>query len=205
MWFFSYAHVIRYSAYIIPLLSIIAGYVIAKLLSYKSRIFTILVLLLLSSTLIFSFALWAGMHFKSFPVVFGLETKEQFYSKLTNWNLYDAASFINNNLPGSSKILLFRDNGGYHIDRDYVWTLPYQAYFNWEELKSEEAILKRLKELNITHILINTNRFKIAGDYKDYSFFAIYPKHAMDLIDSITQKYAVKIYDKKGILIYELK
>jgi len=153
---------------------------------------------ILLSTLLFSSALWAGMNLKLFPVVFGLESKEQFYGSLKEHNLYDASNFINEKTPIGAKIFLLKDGRGYFIERDLVMDNYFHTTY-FRRFTTDGELLQKLKQLNITHILINHN-FDDDPDRK-----AIYTPDINKLFSNLITKYAEKIYDKKGIEIFELK
>lgn len=198
LWFFVGSHYIRYILFAFTFLSIISAFVISELISYKSRVVNFFILIALFSSLVFNSILWMGMNLKVFPVVFGLESKEYFYDKLKDHNLYDASQFINKNSASNSKIFLVNDNRGYFLDRDFVvHNVGVSAYINYSRFSNDEEFFLRLKELNITHMIVNHNF--------DHDMGVRYTPELKKLFTNLTTKYSKQIYNKKNIEILELK
>ena len=199
------AQITRYGLLYIPFLCIIAAFVIDKLLAFKSRVFVSFILLLLLLNLVFSLSLWGGMNIKTVPVVFGFESEGQFYNKLKDYSLYDVSQFVNKETPLDSKILIVKDGRGLFLDREFVpFDIKYSSYVNYLEFKDKNELLARIKELKITHMLINNNFYK--ESYKTlYSEIDYYPPRIDAMFRNITSNHAVKIYDKNDIEVFELK
>lgn len=198
IWFFL-SYILRYIIFAMPLVAIISAYVIVELLknNYISNILKILLIFTFS----FCILVWLGGKLKEIPVVLGLETKEAFYSKYPG-PIYKASKFINQELPENSKILLFRDNRGFFLDRNYVWGDPLlQVYLNHSKFKNETDFYQELKRLGITHILVNKEfewRDFIVNDYR-------YNKRILNMTDNLLKKHTINLYDKGGISINELR
>lgn len=55
-----------------------------------------------------------------------------------------------------ARVLLFREIRGYHLDADYLWGDPVnQGLLRYGEMKDPDALLARLRELGVTHVLVN--------------------------------------------------
>lgn len=198
MWFFL-SYFLRYLIFIMPMVAIISGYVIAELAKnkYLSKILKILLVLTFS----FNFLIWFGSNAKEIPVAIGLESKNDFYLKYPG-PIYRASQFINSNLPENSKILLFRDNRGLFLDRDYVWGDPLlQLYIDYSQFENEDDFYEKLKSIGVTHILVNTKfkfREHIVNDYR-------YSEKILNMTGNLLEKHTTNLYDKDAILINELK
>lgn len=199
-WFLMGAQEVRYVRFLLPLLSVLASFVVVQLFSFRSKLVNLVVVGLLLSNLAFNMALWAGVNKQEIPVIFGLESEEQFYDGLKDWQLYDASKFINGNTPENSKILLYRDNRGYFIDREYVHADFHLGYVDFLKFKNEDDFLFRLRELGITHILVNTNA--LGGPEDEHTI--IFGRFD-NIFRSFVDKYAERIYSRKGIEVYGLK
>ena len=149
--------------------------------------------------LFFNLILSLGINAKKLPVALGLENKEVYIERYVD--NYKATQYANKHLSERSKIFFFLDNRGYYLDRAYVWGDPIdQAYVNYFEFRNQEDMLKRLKEIGVTHILINSNIKTSYGDKTDRFVMEI----KEELIKPLLEKHTKKIYDKKGIQIYEI-
>lgn len=201
IWFFV-SQSLRYLL-IFPALSVVSGVVIASLLKEKSvKKFVSLALI---SLLIFNLAIWYGANAKKLPYVFKLETEKDFYAKLKDNNGYTVFEYANNNLPKSSKILLFREVRGYFSDIDYMIAYEYgQKIIDYRVIDTPEDLYKRLKELRITHVLINE---KVEIFNPDNNFKGIPPyfsKRIVDLMSDILKKHSNLIFSDNDVYLYQL-
>lgn len=196
MWFLLVSHALRHILVVLALLSVIAAYTIHRILKHKYlKTLTIFILIFM---FLFNFALWKGARGDELAPALGLETTEEFTSKLKTHSNYEASQYINKNLP-NSKILLFREYRGYYLDVEYVNGFPtWHTYINYMGFEDEEDLYKRLKEIGITHIMINEWEH-YRRDYIDIC------KKANELMERLLAKSAVKIYDERGIVVYVLK
>lgn len=189
---------LRHLTYALPLLSTISAYVIFYLFKHE-RLSSILKILLLF-TFTFGLLILVGSSIKKFPVAIGLEEKEEFLLRVVGpW--YEDSEFINLNLPNDSRILLFRDNRGYYIDREYVWGDPlWQAYIDYSKFKNTGDLYKELKKLKITHIMVNNNVIR-EFDTKDYR----YSNKIVDLMNDLLEKKTINAYNEGNVLLNQLE
>ena len=196
-WFFG-PQIMRYQFLAWILLSIVAAYSINTLLKTKIRF---IILLFLISSLAFNSALWYGINSKQLPIAFGLESEEQFYTKLKNNNDYMQFQWINANIPKDSKIFFFKKIRGYFSEIDYVSGNPdNQAYVDYSKIQKVENLYDRLKEIGITHIMVNTRLFD--DDYikrKDSHY-----DYALNLMDGLIDNNSTLIYENDGTFLYKL-
>ncbi|MFH2203975.1 MAG: hypothetical protein ABIJ96_12720 [Elusimicrobiota bacterium] len=63
---------------------------------------------------------------------------------------------VNKLLPPRAKVLLFREIRGYYLDLDYMWGDPLnQGQIAYADLDGPDQLYARLRELGVTHILVN--------------------------------------------------
>ena len=198
IWFFI-SGIFRHILFSVPFIAIISSYVFMEL--YKNKFLSKILRILLILTLCFNLLVLIGTHYRGVPVLVGLQNEDEYYSKYTG-AIYDASKFINSNLPEDSRILLFRDNRGYFLEREYVLADPLlQAYVDYLKFENEDDYYKRLKEGGITHLLVNyefTFRGNILNEYR-------YSKKILDMNDKLLKKYTVKLYDERGVQVNKLK
>jgi len=89
--------------------------------------------------------------------ILGKVSRDQYLTKrLGN---YEVFKFINKNLPRDAKIMfLFIGNRGYYCDREYVYDTSYSGMTLKDIIqisKSIHGIKQALKEMKITHLLMN--------------------------------------------------
>jgi len=73
-------------------------------------------------------------------------------------------------LPPQSKVLLFREVRGYRLKTNYLWGDPLnQGLIRYARLDGPEALLARLRELKVTHVLVNedTPMYRESPGYYD--------------------------------------
>jgi hypothetical protein len=134
------------------------------------------------------------------PAALGLESRDRFLSQRID--IYPACHYINAH-PDKIKTVLIFDERGYYCDLPHIIGLPFvhmttwgkfnqRGYFNpyWIDywsFKNSDEMLKRFKELDISHVLINLNRVENQGQ-KDVSmawlslFNELQEKQQMELI-----------------------
>lgn len=201
IWFF-FSNVIRHIVFVLPIIAIISSYVIVELLKRKEKFLIPIINILLVFTFSFNILLWFGGNVKEIPVVLGLESEDEFYSKHTTRGIYLASEYINSNLPEDSKILLFRETRGYFIDRKYILGDPLmQTYIDYKEFKDEEDFYKRLKDLGITHILVN-NGLVFQGFILNEQR---YSKRILKMMDNLLREYTTNLYENEGVVVNELR
>jgi 4-amino-4-deoxy-L-arabinose transferase-like glycosyltransferase len=192
-WFFLGGREFRWLMPIVPLCSVIVAYVMFRLLQAELKLKAVV---LGSAWVYFLFSVGVGAVYNSkfFPVVLGLESKQEFLlEKVRN---YDVKRFINEKLPNNSKILSFLRPCCYYIDREYVKALPrYSGLIDYSKIETPEQLLEKLKELGVTHI-VKEGRFTMEDSGKgfvDKEEAKIY----MTLYRGLEDKYLEVIYHKE--------
>ena len=166
----------RYLLPCIGLASIGAGHSAAELLrrNLMTRVGALIALL---ASVGIAVGLMVGFHASSIRCGLGLEAREEF---LNHFRLYRVCAAINRQTPENSKILLFGEERGFYLDRDYMWGSPgHHSLLPYKELRTANDWLRAMKELGMTHCLVNFDNVKgdaskwIADGYKQGLFAPI--------------------------------
>jgi hypothetical protein len=73
---------------------------------------------------------------------------------------YPACQYLNQHQSAGERVLLFGENRGFYLDRDYVWGDPVlQQIVDYRSLTTPEALLRRLQDLHIRWVLYRTGLF----------------------------------------------
>ena len=149
---------IRYLIPILPFLSIASVYVLAR---FKKKRIPYAVLLIAATACIGLNGTHIVKHFrKTRPdrIVLGREDRDAYLSR--NIASYDVIRFINNHLPGDSKIfLIYMKNPGFLLTRYYYSDSMFESYAIQKILSrstTPEAIYRTLTAGGFTHILYDT-------------------------------------------------
>lgn len=198
-WFLA-SQALRYVIYALPLFSIIAACVIFSLSAvqgFSGKALRYFIAVVIAAVLIFNTALLFGANAKQVPAALGVIPEEVFYERLNDGNIYGVCRFANSNLPANAKILLLYENRGYHCDIPYILGDPReQAYIDYSAISTAGAYAARLKEIGVTHILVN----RASPIFKPDS--VAYPHEASMLIDGLIGKYGVSVYSEGGRDLY---
>lgn len=88
------------------------------------------------------------------PVVLGRESRDDYLNR--NVGFYTAATRINEKVPPTGRVALYDEVFGYFLDVPYFWANPgHTTEIPYETLADGEALVRRLKELGITHVYLN--------------------------------------------------
>jgi len=204
LWSF-FAQQMRFLLPIIPIISFISAYTIytlpfqGKLVKkiYQSILVVILVLL---SFMSLPHILGIGADFgvaNNLSVVSGRESEESFL--LRTFDAYDTFKYINDNLPSEAKILFLWENRGFYCSREYVADSMFEASYILKivrEAKNSSGLLKKLKEMEITHLLLNKRLASIF--YKDKS-------EELKIIEEFLGRYTELVYTKNDVDLFKIK
>ena len=140
----------RYALFCFGFLSVLAGYVAFRL-SSSNLLFKIVFNTAFVSTLSWGIAWNYEIAKPSWDVVRGTMTEENFLKRMEA--TYPVFSRVNKTLPDTATVLLQGMVKGYYCDRSYMWDHPYQAVLVYGRHKSSEELLRRMRQLGITHIV----------------------------------------------------
>jgi len=206
LWSF-FAQRMRFLLPVIPLISLISAYTIHTLLSqgklfkkiYQSIQVAILALL---SFISLPHIVGIGNDFgvaNNLLVVSGMESQESFL--LRTFETYDTFKYINENLPAEAKILFLWENRGFYCSREYIADSMFESSYILRIVrasKNSAGLLKKLKEMKITHILLNKNLWSIF--YQD-------KKEGIELkiIEEFLGRYTELVYTKNNVDLFKIK
>ena len=155
LWFFFIYQRDRHFIYLAPAMAVLVAAVFHTLLA-KVRV-SKWARLAAGSTFAGGIALMlmvcAVYNAKFIPVALGLQTREDFLERYAY--LYESYAYANRHLAMESKVLLVGVwDQAYYLDREYVWSNPFkQGYIDYLSMRTEQDLLRRLREIGITHIL----------------------------------------------------
>ena len=171
-------------------LSIVAGIGIASVtqgLRFRSWILSLLLVALLVEGI---WGVWRERsHILSdqLAVAVGAMSRDD-YSR-EHFVLADVFNFANARLPLNGAILAYNEVRGYLSQHEFIWGIPGgQVYVDYDQLKTEDALRRRLDELNVKYILVKDAKARAA------------PPAEFDSIKADLQM----IYQQNGIQLYRL-
>jgi len=175
----------------LPPFAILCAYTYEKLIS-QDRLLRNILNIFIGFTISSVLLLHIGKTAVRLPVVFGFETRDEYLRKMVN--IYSTVEYVNNNLEDSSKVLLVGDRG-YYFDKPFIIGPAYHGYIGYRSFRRPEDFLNRLKELGITHMLIDRPREFVISEF-------------LDLIgsneDFLTPKNFILIYKGNSTPLYEV-
>ena len=201
--FFSSALRIRYISPIIPPLVILSIFGIKKMVLTVSENYSgtikhialgiIFVLVSLSLCINGSYILNQFRYAAPFSYLKGTVTRDQYIERYRPE--YATMRYINENLPADVRILfIYLGNRGYYCDREYVFDMNNNRSTLHQLVKMSdrpEKILGGLREMGITHLLINYDIF----DRWVKDSFTI---QEQELLERFLKKYVKLLYFKWG-------
>lgn len=88
------------------------------------------------------------------PVVFGLQSRDDYLSHALD--VYPPSKFISDNLPPDARVVTYGEVRCFYFNRDCFWgEYGHSDFINYLGMKGPEDLVRRYKELGITHVLIN--------------------------------------------------
>jgi 4-amino-4-deoxy-L-arabinose transferase-like glycosyltransferase len=152
VWMFMSAQNNRHFLPCFALLSIVVTYAIDRLTA-QDKFMRQIILAAVGMILCVNLLLLLGQTYFRIPAALGLQSREDFLSKRVN--SYEAIEYINHNLSDSEKVLLLEPRG-YYCDRPYIRGGPqFQTIIDYTSFANSGQMLNRLRQLKITHILLN--------------------------------------------------
>jgi hypothetical protein len=91
-------------------------------------------------------------------VVIGRKSREEYLKE--HFYLTDVLYFANEQLPPGAAILAFNEVRGYLSQHEFIWGHPsLQGYVDYEQLKTGDALRRRLDQIGVEYILINNTEY----------------------------------------------
>jgi hypothetical protein len=126
----------------------------------------------------------------------GKPSRERYLEKALN--SYATFAYANEHLDNNAFVLLFSEVRGYYLRKNYMWGDPLnQALIAYQNYASPEELLARLRELGVTHIIINYASYGVDELY--------YNERTMLLMSGVISRHAKRIYSENSVILYELE
>ncbi|MFH1571936.1 MAG: glycosyltransferase family 39 protein [Gemmatimonadota bacterium] len=141
----------RYGLVLFAYLSILCGLVAERYAGHRRRPLRLAFAVLFAISLVLNLS-WAW--FQSEPlmaVAIGRQSRESFLVR--NEPGYRVFAAANQTLPEGAFVLLQGIVKGYYCDRRYMWDHPHQGVLVYDRYATPEALLARMRELGITHVI----------------------------------------------------
>lgn len=88
------------------------------------------------------------------PVVFGLQSREAYLER--SLDVYPPSAYIANNLPSDARVATYGEVRTFYFDRDCLWAeYGHSDLLNYASMRVPEDLIRRYRELGITHVLVN--------------------------------------------------
>lgn len=190
---------IRFLLPILPLLTIMAVTGIKQMMDFPRAKFiaVIIVVSLLSSNLVYLMDYFKKK--EPLPYLAGKVTRKEYLLK--HLRGYEAYQYINQTLLAHAKVLMiYTGDRGYYIDRDYY----YDSYLSGQPIKgaiegSKDAVdvAKKIREMGITHILIDERLF---GEFMENNL----DERQKGLYYDFLKGYLKELHASEGYKLYEV-
>ena len=157
---------VRYLLPTLPVLCLLAGYVLVQAYSLRLKSGYALAALGVCS-LAFSLLIGVSLLSQEAPVVFGQESHNDYITQ--GFPPYPAMQYINTQLPAHSKIVMYGNPLGFYCDKPYLWgepthgtTIPYDSFHSADDLRAY------FHKIGVTHILVTPQYFPLTPGLSGY-------------------------------------
>lgn len=114
---------------------------------------------------------------------------------LDNYGFYREAYW---SLDPDDRVLLFREIRGYYLDADYIWGDPMnQGVIRYTDIRGPKALHARLKELGITHVLVNRGLTM----YDPAARGSYYDRRTSGMMEALLQHHARPVLSKDNFTL----
>jgi len=143
---------LRYLVPILPGLCAVAGYTSSRLLSRRGLL-SATALLALSVSFLSALYPAAFLSLPAARVALGLESRDEYLARVSQ--TYRIFEQVERSTPPTAKILILgAEPRSFYLDRDYLLG-NHADIFTAEDLNDPDALLAKLKDMGITHLLIH--------------------------------------------------
>lgn len=193
------AQQIRYLIPVLPLLSILAAFILSYYREHKGISAILIVLIAASLTFNFYYVARDFLKIKPLGVVFGLEGRDDFLRRtIPQYGMY---SYMNRQLPPDAKVfLIYMKNYGFLCDRDFYSDSMFESYTLQKILSSSrnlQEVRETLKKRGFSHIMYDANY--VTGDWSTLL------SEEKSLFATFQNDYLTYITGDKSYLLYQLK
>jgi hypothetical protein len=140
---------------------------------------------------------WTYWHsFKSpFPYLFGKETREEFL--LRDVPSIFVYNFINKNLGRENLVYLLNDGAQFYCEVPALYSFTVDGDSILLE-ETEKDLVKRLRQVGVTHILLNYNNIPPISEVK------VRPGAMFFLNEVFRERYLVPLYSSNNVVLYRV-
>jgi hypothetical protein len=191
-WFGSTQY-IRYLLPVFPVLALLSGWSVVRLVSAK-RFSGYALGAVAAASVIFTLVNGLQLAAAELPVATGALSQSAFLSQ-TDPVGYNAMNFINTSTPQNAKVVFYGEPFGFYCDRDYFWGeaghstfVPYSTFHSARDLQNW-FIANR-----VTYILVNPQNFPMNPNATDYT----------GMVYSLTAGATAPVYNQHGIAIWQV-
>ncbi|MBS3135507.1 glycosyltransferase family 39 protein [Candidatus Woesearchaeota archaeon] len=189
MLWFTYTQQLRLTIFLLPFLSLAAGFALDRIMEMKSKS---IISVLMITYLVFASVLWAGVNGKLVKPGLLLESEDDFFNKISTDHTFHEFKYINSKVVNISTILLYNKPVYYYLDYPVISAKPTQLYLDIESFDSPDSLRKAILALNVSHI--------IEGVKSDY----VYSEKAKSLFNGVFDNSTV-IYSTEKVVFYKLQ
>ena len=188
----------RYSMFLFAYVSVLSAFVADKLLGMKLRTLRPVLMVGIATSFLLNLGLNFALAEKSIDYHLSGSSRDRFLSRREgNYRVFQV---VNKHLPKSSKLLLQGIVKGFYCDRPYIWDHPHQLEVNYRQFNTHDLLIKRLRELGISHVvrMINIPPIRTEG--------LGYPQYFADSFhENFRKKYLKIIYRDESYVLFEIK
>ena len=186
----------RYNLALFALLSTVLGFVAERLGRQKALRIGLIFKVVFVLTMVGNLAQGYAFSYQAVDYAFSQQKPDQFL--LENEPNYQAYRFVNKHLPSDAKVLLQGIVKGYYCERDYIWDHPFQMLLQYGDYPTTEALLERMGELGITHIV---RMIRIPPGRTHFG----YPQYFADVQqEDFRKKYLKLLHRDSGFVVFEV-
>lgn len=201
-WFFS-KQVLRFMIPLLPVLALLAGFGLNAMWEQFRKIGPVVVTSVVTMFCVSNIFLFFYVEstVQPFGVALGLESKSEYLSRKLPY--YDTFQYINQNLPRKTKILFLGEQRSYGCLRDCMPSFVFVPNFYTvlaNEVKDVKEFTSKLKEQNVTHILLNKPEYQRLESYHVYDF----SKQGWTVQETFFQQQLKQVYAKNDVFLYEI-
>ena len=186
----------RYSMFFLAYLSILSGFAAKHMFQALRSRLRVLVQVGFAFTLVSNLALSYLLAQVAIDFFISDQSREQF--TIQREGNYRVFRQVNQDLPPSSVVLLQGIVKGFYCDRPYLWDHPHQMVINYGEYDTPQKLIKRMRQLRISHIvrMINIPPIRTGIGYPQY--FAD-PMH-----ETFRKEYLTLLYRDESYALFEV-
>ena len=191
LWFVT-SQQVRYLLPTLPVLCLLASWVLVRALEERWRSGSALAALGVCSLAFTFYVGWSLLALEA-PAAFGWQPRAAYLERDVSG--YPVMQFINTHLPASAKVVFYGHPLGVYCDRPYFWgDAQHSTYIPYDTFHSAEDLRAYLQKIGVTDILLNRQNLPGPRDATDYL------RWVYDLTDGA----GPPLFEAHGVAVYAL-